>query len=176
MAQLRSVTEIAPKSPFLYVNRSPTRYGSRANAKAILYSVNTIRYWLSTFEIGEAQFRSVTEIAPKSPFLCVYRSPIRYGLVPAQKLSGIVWTPIRYVTLHFRDRRGPVSLRYWNHPEITVLMCEQKPYPVWFGANTTAILHSENRAWETCVLLRCKLIIFIFISLKCSELVNKSTL
>ena len=30
------------------------------------------------FEIGEEQFRSVTEIAPKSPFLCVNRSPIRY--------------------------------------------------------------------------------------------------
>ena len=35
--------------------------------------------WVSTFEIGGAQFRSVTEIAPKSPFLCVNRSPIRYG-------------------------------------------------------------------------------------------------
>ena len=120
-----------------------------------------IRYWLSTFEIGEAQFRSVTEIAPKSPFLCVYRSPIRYGLVPAQKLSGIVLTPIRYVTLQFRDRRGPVSLRYWNHPEITVLMCEKKPYPICFGADTTPILYSENKAWVTCVALRCKLI-FLF--------------
>ena len=35
---------------------------------------------LSTLEIGAAQLRSVTEIAPKSPFLCVNRSPIRYDL------------------------------------------------------------------------------------------------
>ena len=40
-AQLRSVTEIAPKSPFLRVNRSPIRYGFCASAKAIQYSVNT---------------------------------------------------------------------------------------------------------------------------------------
>ena len=36
--------------------------------------------WLSTLEIGSAQLRFVTEIAPKSPFLCVNRSAIRYGL------------------------------------------------------------------------------------------------
>ena len=41
-AQLRSVTEIAPKSPFLCVNRSPIQYGFRAGAKAIRYSVNII--------------------------------------------------------------------------------------------------------------------------------------
>ena len=34
--------------------------------------------WRSTFEIGVAQLRSVTEIAPKLPFLCVNRSPIQY--------------------------------------------------------------------------------------------------
>ena len=33
----------------------------------------------STFEIGAAQLCYVTEIAPKSPFLCVNRSPNRYG-------------------------------------------------------------------------------------------------
>ena len=32
----------------------------------------------STFEIATAQLRNITEIAPKSPFLCVNRSPIRY--------------------------------------------------------------------------------------------------
>ena len=32
----------------------------------------------STLEIGAAQLRSVTEIAPKSPFLYVIRSPIQY--------------------------------------------------------------------------------------------------
>ena len=47
-----------------------------------------------------------------------------------EKLSGIVGTPIRYVTLLLRDRRIS-SLRYRNRLEITVLMCEQKPYPVF---------------------------------------------
>ena len=35
--------------------------------------------WLSTLEISAVQLRSVTEIAPESPFLCVNRIPIRYG-------------------------------------------------------------------------------------------------
>ena len=35
--------------------------------------------WLSPLEIGGAQLRSVTEIAPKSPFLCVNKGYIRYG-------------------------------------------------------------------------------------------------
>ena len=39
--QLRSVSEIAPKSQFLGVNTSPViGYGFRACAKAICYSVN----------------------------------------------------------------------------------------------------------------------------------------
>ena len=40
VTQIRSFTEIAPKSPFLCVNRGPIRYGFRTDAKAILYSVN----------------------------------------------------------------------------------------------------------------------------------------
>ena len=35
--------------------------------------------------------------------------------------------PIRYVTLHFRERRGAASLRRRNRAATTVLMCEQKP-------------------------------------------------
>ena len=42
--------------------------------------------WLSTLEIGAEQFRSVTEIALKSPFLCVKRSPTRYGLRTGTKV------------------------------------------------------------------------------------------
>ena len=37
------------------------------------------------------------------------------------------------MTLRFRDPRGVGSLRYRNRAEITVLMYEQKPYPVWFS-------------------------------------------
>ena len=40
--------------------------------------VNIYPMWLSTLEIGAAQLRSVTEIAPKSLLLCVNRSSIRY--------------------------------------------------------------------------------------------------
>ena len=34
------------------------------------------------------------------------------------------------MNLHFRDRRGAASLRHRNRAATTVLMCEQKPYPV----------------------------------------------
>ena len=47
--------------------------------------------------------------------------------------------PIRYVTLHFRDRLGEASLRYRNRAEITVCMCEQKPYPVGFSSRRKSI-------------------------------------
>ena len=40
--------------------------------------------------------------------------------------------PIRNVMLLFRDRRG-ASLRCRNRAEITVLICEQKHYKVWFS-------------------------------------------
>ena len=53
--------------------------------------------------------------------------------VEAQKLSVIVWTPLRYVTLHFRDRRGAALLRHRNRAATTVFMCEQKPNPIWFS-------------------------------------------
>ena len=42
-APVLSVTEIAPKSPLLCVNRSPTRYGFRACANSMRYSVNQER-------------------------------------------------------------------------------------------------------------------------------------
>ena len=37
VAYLRSVTEIAPPQPFLYVNKSPIWYDFRGGAKAIRY-------------------------------------------------------------------------------------------------------------------------------------------
>ena len=41
--------------------------------------------------------------------------------------SGIVRPPIWYVT------PGAASLRYRNRAEIFVLMCKQKPHPLWFS-------------------------------------------
>ena len=78
--QFRSVTEIAPKSPFLRVNRIPIRYGFCAGANKLSGKYEHLSdMWRSTLGIGAAQLRSVTEIAPESPFLCVKRIPIRYG-------------------------------------------------------------------------------------------------
>ena len=53
--------------------------------------------------------------------------------VHAQKLSGIAWTAIQYVTLYFADRRGAASLRDRNRAEITVFNCKKKLYPVWIS-------------------------------------------
>ena len=51
------------------------------------------------------------------------------------------WTePLRYMTLHFRDRRGTASLRYRKGVKITVLMCKQRPYIQYgFRAGARAI-------------------------------------
>ena len=40
---------------------------------------------------------------------------------------------IPYVTLHFRDWCVAALLYYGNRADVTVLVCEQKPYPVWFS-------------------------------------------
>ena len=60
-----------------------------------------------------------------------------------EKQSGILCTPIRYVTFHFSDRRGAASLRYRNRAEITaVFIDEQKPYPEYdFWATTGYKFH-----------------------------------
>ena len=84
-AQLGSVTEIAPKSPFLCVNRSSIRYGFRASAcaKATQYIMVWRPIQLVTLHFRDrrdtAQPCNITEITPESPFLCVNSSTIRYG-------------------------------------------------------------------------------------------------
>ena len=50
----------------------------------------------------------------------------------ANTRNGSFSCAIRYVTLQFRDRRNAASRRYRNRAVITVRMCEQKRYPVWF--------------------------------------------
>ena len=56
-----------------------------------------------------------------------------YSRIPVHTAPKCGTEPIRYVTLHFRDRRGTVLLGYKNRSEITVLMCDQKPYALWFS-------------------------------------------
>ena len=70
---------------------------SHLNArKAIQYDTNTYRY-----VIGAEQLHSVTEIAPKSPFLCVSRSPIRYGFCAVKKAIRSDSVNIAFKTFFF---------------------------------------------------------------------------
>ena len=58
-AHLRSVTEIALKSPFSCVNRSPIWYDSRALARAILCNENFIFFLFISCQIPSAAFPKV---------------------------------------------------------------------------------------------------------------------
>ena len=64
--------------------------------KAIGYGMNTypiiyVTLHFNELEIGAVQqLRSVTEIAPKPPSLCVNRIPTRYGLRADPKVSGSI--------------------------------------------------------------------------------------
>ena len=50
---------------------------------------------------------------------------------PPPKQLG--WTPIWYVTLHFRDRQGAASLRHrFRRNSSSCVWTDQKPDPVWF--------------------------------------------
>jgi len=56
--------------------------------KGIWYSMDTSPISDSPFiGIGAARLRFVTEIVPKSPLLCVNRSPIRYGFHAGAKAT-----------------------------------------------------------------------------------------
>ena len=54
-------------------------------------------------------------------------------LAPRKAVRYSVNTPIRYVTLHCRDRRGVASFRHRNLAATTVFMYEQKLNPRWFS-------------------------------------------
>lgn len=66
-------------------------------------------------------------------------------LAPAHFIPPVkVWIPVhtttkkplRYVTIQFHGRRGAAladSLRYKNRSQISLLICEQKPYLLWFS-------------------------------------------
>ena len=65
-------------SPRSYLFTSATVRISVHTALKVDTEQNLFNMWRSTVEISAAQLRSVTEITPKSPFLCENRSPIRY--------------------------------------------------------------------------------------------------
>ena len=93
----------------------------------------------------------VGELNP-SPHSWVF-PPVLFGSSLCSYLfpSGTVWIgvhmtpnygtePIWYVILHFWDLCSAASLDHRNHAEITILMCEQKPYPVQFSCRRKSYL------------------------------------
>ena len=50
------------------------------------------------------------------------------------KTSIFHWILVLALFIHFRHGPNTFSqLRYRNRAEVTLLMCEQRPYPVWFS-------------------------------------------
>ena len=69
------------------------------------------------------ELRSVTEIAPPQPFLCLNRSLIRYDFRGGTKA---IRYSVHTYPIYNSTRRGEASLRHRNRAATTVLVCEQK--------------------------------------------------
>ena len=69
---------------------------------------------------------------------------VRIGVHIAPKYGT---KPTRYVTLHFRDQRGAVSLRHTHRAEITLLCVNRSPFRYDFRASEKAIQYSANKAY-----------------------------
>ena len=79
---------------------------------------------------------------------------------PTQNASDIVWTPLRYVTLHFGYRRNATSFRYRNRAEITVLISKQKPFDmVSYWSKSYPVQHEHSLALLHCPLNTCHYIL-----------------
>ena len=67
--------------------RTNKRKNERKNERVLfVWQCEHLSYtWLFSLELGTAQLRPGTEIAPKSPFLCMNRRPIRYGFHASAK-------------------------------------------------------------------------------------------
>ena len=81
--------------------------------KAIRYSVNILPFLLIHFRYSQSFLMSWRDVAG-------LRDDTTNGYVADYFRYGTNTEPIRYVTLHFRDRRGAASLRYRNRAGITV--------------------------------------------------------
>ena len=97
---------------------------------------------------GKKQKQKQNKKRYKTVSFCVCSYLIVIAFVNAywqKKLSGRAWSLIRYESLYFRDRRGALRSGYRNCAETTVLMCEQKTYPVnGFRSGVKAIRYSVN--------------------------------
>ena len=102
--------------------------------KATRYSMNTYPIFGSPLKRwARSRFAPLQKWRRNHRFYMWTEALSRMVFAPAQKLSGIVWTAIQYVTLFFADRRGAASLRDRNRAEITVFNCKKKLYPVWIS-------------------------------------------
>ena len=83
-----------------------------------------------------------TQIGPQKTALVFIPGYVPYSIPHIfscrhEKLFSTVWTPIQYVTLHFRDR---------SSIEITIVMCDREALYIWycFRAGVKAIQHGVN--------------------------------
>ena len=118
--------------PEVMFTLSSVRYGMNSNGtdwKVVHVHLTSCRSgWPRGF--GELNPRSHSSIftsvsVDSSPHSHLFTSMVQIQVQTAPKCCT---EPLRYMTLHFRDRRGAALLRYRNRAKITVLMCEQKPY------------------------------------------------
>ena len=79
---------------------------SRGNEKVLLSGIvwTPIRY--VTLETSAAQLRSVTEMAPRSPFSCVNRCPIRYDF-----RAGVTFSLKRETAMQISWSKGKICMR-----------------------------------------------------------------
>ena len=91
-AQHRCVTEIALKSSFLCAKRSPIRYGFRAGAKAIRYSVNTYSICDFTLEKAWRRIAALQKSRWNHRSYAWTEAQSRMVFAPAQEVSGVVRT------------------------------------------------------------------------------------
>ena len=71
-----SIVKLTSRHSTAYVHRGRRLIEARLLFEEILYPICD-----SIFEISAAHLRFLTEIAHKSPLLCVNRSPIQYGFM-----------------------------------------------------------------------------------------------
>ena len=104
--------------------------GSQLSHNGHFSKLAMLSWWLKFFRHFRTRWTTLCQCCPSQGELTNY-------------LYLVLWCgtdSIRYVTLHFRDRRYTASLRYRNRAEITVLVCEQKPYPVLFSCRFKSCL------------------------------------
>ena len=78
--QDNTIVKLTSRHSTAYVHRGRQLIEGRLLFEEILYPICD-----SIFEISATQLRFLTEIALKSPFLCVNRSPIAYGFSASAK-------------------------------------------------------------------------------------------